>query len=100
MTEHHNAEAVLANLTELSDEELRKVLDDLYEEEQRVSYRRRVLHGKIDIIRAELFQRLKKSKGEHGDVLTARDLERLSEILAREFSGQVSGTDVSDEDVF
>lgn len=100
MTAEHEHEAVLANLGELSDEELRKVLDELYEEEQRVSYRRRVLHGKIDIIRAELFQRLKRSRGEGTGVLTARDLERLTDILAREFSGQVSGADLSDEDVF
>jgi hypothetical protein len=100
VAEQEDSEAVLANLSGLSDEELRKVLDELYEEEQRVSYRRRVLHGKIDIIGAELFARLKASHGESSGILTARDLERLTDILAREFSGQVSGADLGDEDVF
>lgn len=95
----HESETVLANLSERTDEELREILDQLYEEEQRISYRRRVLHGKIDIIRAELFQRLKATRGEAG-VLTAHDLERLTEILSREFTGQVSGADLGSEDVF
>ena len=99
MTQHEDTEAVLANLSEKSDEQLREILDQLYEEEQRISYRRRVLHGKIDIIRAELFQRLKATRGE-GGVLTAHDLERLTEILSREFSGQVSAADLGSEDVF
>jgi hypothetical protein len=94
------SENVLANLSDKSDEELREILDHLYEEEQKLSYRRRILHGKIDIIRAELFQRLKQTRGESGGVLTAHDLERLTEILSREFTGQVSGTDVGGEDVF
>lgn len=99
MTDHDDTENVLANLSDKSDEELRGILDQLYEEEQRVSYRRRVLHGKIDIIRAELFQRLKANRGE-GGVLTAHDLERLTDILSREFSGQVTGADLGSEDVF
>ena len=43
-------------------EELRELLDELYAEEQRVSYRRRVLHGKIDILRSELVRRLKAGR--------------------------------------
>lgn len=100
MSADDQTEAVLANLSEKSDQDLREILDKLYEEEQRISYRRRILHGKIDIIRAELFQRLKQTRGESSSILTAHDLERLTEILAREFSGQVSGADLGDEDVF
>jgi hypothetical protein len=36
----------------LSDEELRTLIDDLTQQELEVSYRRRLLHGKIDILRA------------------------------------------------
>ena len=43
----------------MSDEELRGLIDELTQEERQVSYRRRVLHGKIDILRAELVNRLK-----------------------------------------
>jgi hypothetical protein len=36
----------------------RKKLEALVEEERAVSYRRRVLHGSIDLIRAELVKRV------------------------------------------
>ena len=45
------------DLTALSEAELRESLGGLIEEERAVSYRRRVLHGRIDLIRAELVQR-------------------------------------------
>ena len=35
----------------------------LTEEEQEVSYKRRILHGKIDILRAELVNRLRPARG-------------------------------------
>ena len=44
----------LPDLASLSDDELKELIDDLTREEQEVSYRRRILHGKIDILRAEL----------------------------------------------
>ena len=49
-----------------TNEELRRMLDELSLEEKEVSYRRRLLHGKIDILRAELVRRL-KDKHEAGD---------------------------------
>lgn len=45
------------DLTVLTVEELKGRLDDFVEEERRVSYRRRVLQGRIDVIRAELVRR-------------------------------------------
>ena len=42
------------DLASLSDDDLKKLIDDLTKEEQEVSYRRRILHGKIDLLRAEL----------------------------------------------
>ena len=48
------------DLGALSDQELKQLIDDLTVEEQEVSYRRRILHGKIDILRAELVNRLRK----------------------------------------
>jgi len=47
----------------LSDEDLKKLIDDLTAEEQGVSYRRRLLQGKIDILRAELVSRLRRTQG-------------------------------------
>ena len=49
----------------MSDQELKDLIETLTEEEQEISYRRRILHGKIDILRAELVNRL-RSKREHG----------------------------------
>jgi hypothetical protein len=70
----------LPDLATLSDEDLKKLIDELTQEEQEVSYRRRLLHGKIDILRAELVARLKTTEGK--SVLDAVDVESLSEILA------------------
>jgi hypothetical protein len=70
----------LPDLANLSDAELKSLIKQLEDEENEISYRRRLLHGKLDILRAELVARLqKKGEGELGRV----DLERLSEILAR-----------------
>ncbi len=90
---------ILVDLEGKSNEELREILDQLSEEEERISFRRRVLHGKIDILRAELVTRL-KGKREGGDhAISGSDVDRLSEILARGLTS-VSKVDVSDEDVF
>jgi hypothetical protein len=70
----------LPDLASLSDEDLKKLIDELAREEQEVSYRRRLLHGKIDILRAELVARLQKTQGR--SVLDQVDIESLSEILA------------------
>jgi hypothetical protein len=70
----------LPDLATLSDDDLKKLIEDLQREEQEVSYRRRLLHGKIDILRAELVSRLKQSEGR--SVLEQVDVERLTEILA------------------
>ena len=45
------------DVTALSEEDLRARLEDLSEEERAVSYRRRILQGRIDLIRAELVER-------------------------------------------
>lgn len=86
---------VLIDLENKSNEELRSVLDELYEEEQRISYRRRVLHGKIDILRAELVRRLQGQREAGGDVISGGDVERLIEILASDLRG-VSNVDVTE----
>jgi hypothetical protein len=63
----------------MSDEDLKKLIDELTKEEREVSYRRRLLHGKIDILRAELVARLQKTGGK--SVLDHVDVESLTEIL-------------------
>jgi len=85
---------VLLDLEHKSNDVLRQLLDELYAEEQRVSYRRRVLHGKIDILRAELVRRLKAGREAGDDIISGRDVDRLIEILANDLRG-VSRFDVS-----
>ena len=70
------------DLGSLSDKELRDLIDNLTTEENEISYKRRVLHGKIDILRAELVNRL-RDKHERGDsMFSGDDVQQLTEILA------------------
>ena len=69
----------LPDLGSLSDEDLKHLIGDLEQQEREVSYQRRILHGKIDILRAELVARLQKSGGR--SVLDQVDVDRLTEIL-------------------
>ena len=71
----------LPDLATLSDAELKELIDRLIEEELEVSYRRRLLHGKIDILRAERTARLQKSMGEGRSPLEDVDVEKLTAIL-------------------
>jgi hypothetical protein len=77
----------LPDLGSLSDTELKKLIDSLKQQEQEVSYERRILHGKIDILKAELVARLQKSGGT--SVLEHVDVESLTDIL----TGKASAPD-------
>ena len=68
------------DLASLSDDDLKRLIDELTKEEQEVSYRRRILHGKIDLLRAELQARLSETGGK--SVLEEVDVDRLAAILA------------------
>jgi hypothetical protein len=75
-------EETFPDVSSMSDKELRELIDQLTDEEREVSYRRRLLHGKIDILRAELVNRL-RAKREAGDMLiTGEDVQQLTDILA------------------
>ena len=69
----------LPDLASLSDAELKGLIKELEAEENEIYYKRRLLHGKLDILRAELVARLQqKGEGELAQV----DLDRLTDILA------------------
>ena len=68
------------DLASLSDDDLKRLIDELTQEEHEVSYRRRILHGKIDLLRAELQARLRETGGK--SVLEQVDVDRLAAILA------------------
>ena len=69
----------LPDLGSLSESELKSLIDDLENQEHEVSYQRRLLHGKIDILRAELVARLQTTGGQ--SVLDQVDVDRLTAIL-------------------
>jgi hypothetical protein len=69
----------LPDLATLSDADLKRLIAELTQQENEVSYQRRLLHGKIDILRAELVARLPKTEGK--SVLDEVDVDHLTEIL-------------------
>jgi hypothetical protein len=74
-------EDTFPDIGSMSDQELKDLIAELAEEEREVSYRRRILHGRIDILRAELVTRL-RTKREQGDALiTGDDVQKLTDIL-------------------
>jgi len=86
-------EDTFPDLGSLSDEELKDLIDKLTTEENEISYKRRVLHGKIDILRAELVNRL-RHKHESGDsLISGDDVAQLTDILA----GKAQQTSPEDE---
>ena len=69
------------DLSALTEEELRGRLEGLVEEELSISYRRRVLQGRIDLIRAELA----------GRGAVAASPEALARVLMGESPGEAGG---------
>ena len=66
----------LPDLATLSDDDLKSLIERLEGEENEVSFRRRMLQGRIDILRAERTARLK------GAGVTDVDVEKLTDILS------------------
>ena len=71
------------DLGSLTDLELKDVIRQLTEEETEISYRRRILHGKIDILRAELVNRLRNRHDGGEMTISGEDVQRLTDILAQ-----------------
>jgi hypothetical protein len=70
------------DLGSLTDKELKELIAQLSSEEVEISYQRRLLHGKIDILRAELVNRLRRKHDGGEDIISGADVERLTRILA------------------
>lgn len=85
MNEIVNQEVKVENLPELSslsDQDLKSLIRDLVAKEQEHSYERRLLHGKIDILRAELVERLSEKRSSGESLITDADVAKLTEILS------------------
>ncbi len=72
----------IIDFVSLSDEELKRLIGELTAEELEVSRRRRILHGNLDILRAELVLRLQRQHEAGESIITSADVKKLSEILA------------------
>ena len=70
------------------DKELKDLIDNLTAEENEISYKRRVLHGKIDILRAELVNRLRQKRERGDSLISGDDVEQLTQILAGRAQGE------------
>ena len=70
------------DLGALTDAELKEMIQQLTTDEQEVSYQRRILHGKIDILRAELVNRLRKKHEEGESAISGADVQQLTDILS------------------
>ena len=74
----------LPDFASLADEDLRELIEELEREESDISYRRRLIQGRIDILRAERTARLRKSV-ESGDERHV-NMDKLSDILSQKGS--------------
>jgi len=83
------ADEMLLDLDGKSTDELRSMLDELTAEEMEISYRRRVLHGKMDILRAEIVRRVKEQVDDGTHVLSGTDIDKLVDILSNEYRGML-----------
>ena len=86
-------EDTFPDLGALSDKELKDLIEKLTEEEQEISYQRRVLHGKIDILRAELVNRLRQKRERGDSLISGDDVRQLTEILAGKARGPETETE-------
>ena len=80
-------EDTFPDIGSMSDQDLnlKQLIAGLAEEEREVSYRRRILHGRIDILRAELVNRLRTRRQEGNELITGDDVQELTDILLGEF---------------
>jgi hypothetical protein len=75
----------------MNDQELKEMIDQLTKDEQEVSYQRRMLHGKIDILRAELVNRLRTNREDGDALISGADVEKLTDILAGRVNEDTEG---------
>lgn len=74
-------ESTFPDIGSMSDQELKEKIQQLADQEREVSYRRRILHGQIDILRAELVFRLKSKREEGDSVISGADVQQLTDLL-------------------
>jgi len=74
---------ILVNIRSYTDEELKALSEELQQQEKEISRTRRIIHGQIDIVRAEIVRRLRDKERSGGSLFDDGDIEKLSSILSR-----------------
>jgi hypothetical protein len=74
----------IVDLVSRSDDDLRALVAELEGEERDISRQRRILQGKLDILRAELVMRLQRKHNDGESLISIDDVKGLSRILAGE----------------
>jgi len=72
----------LIKIQSYTDEELKSLAVRLTSEEQEVSMKRRLLHGELDIVRAEMVRRLRDKNRTGSGIVQDGDVAALSDILS------------------
>lgn len=75
-------EDTFPDIGSIDDEQLKALIGELADEERELSYRRRLLHGRIDILRAELVNRLKVKRMRGEAAISGADVQQLTDALA------------------
>jgi hypothetical protein len=74
-------EDTFPDIGSIDDEQLRVLIGELADQERELSYRRRLLHGRIDILRAELVNRLKVRRERGEAAISGADVQQLADAL-------------------
>lgn len=78
----------LIKIQSYTDEELKALATELSNEEQELSMRRRLLHGELDIVRAEMVRRLRDKNRTGSGLVQDGDVAALTEILSGRGGGE------------
>lgn len=73
---------LLLDIQNQTDDEIKRLAEVLAEEERAVSKKRRIIHAKLDLLRAEMVRRLRDKHSAGGTLVEEVDVERLSGILS------------------
>lgn len=73
---------LLVNIQSYTDDELKAVAETLEREEREISKTRRLIHAKLDILRAEMVRRLRDKHRSGESIFSEGDVEKLSAILS------------------
>lgn len=73
---------LLIDIQSKGDDEIKLLAEHLAEEEREVSKTRRIIHAKLDILRAEMVRRLRDKHSSGESLFGEGDVEKLSGILS------------------